>query len=158
MKHLRRASAHDEGMHTLVVDYCFPSEGGQQEITVLVVKELKTNAVGAFLVPSKEVTENLVEAVVDFMSGCECGRAILMSDGELAMVAMQEAVKNARHSDTILENSSKGDGQSNGAAEIAVREPEGLIRTWKVFVLNKMNVVVGNTHVLLPWLVSHMRR
>ena len=157
MKHLRSASAHDERMHTLVMDYCFPSEGGQQGITVLVVKEMKTNAVGAFIVPSREVSEYFVETVVDFMSGCGCGRAILMSDGELAMVAMQEAVKNARHSDTTLENSSKGDGQTNGAAEIAA---QGSRRndTNVESVRANQNERCGWQHTRAAPLVSHTRR
>ena len=71
------------------------------------------------------------------------------------MVALQEAVKNARQSDTNLENSLKGDSQSNGAAGNAVREAEGKIRTWKVFVQDKLNIEIDNKHVLLPWLVSH---
>ena len=51
-----------------------------------------------------------------------------------AIVALQEAVRNSRQSDTILENSPKGDSQSNGAAENAVREAEGMIHTWKMSV------------------------
>ena len=50
---------------------------------MLVVKEMKTKAVGAFMVPSKEVSEHSAMTVVDFMSGYECGRSILKSDGEL---------------------------------------------------------------------------
>ena len=38
MKHFRGASAHDERMHTFVMDYCFPSQG-------VVVNELKARAV-----------------------------------------------------------------------------------------------------------------
>ena len=30
-----------------------------------------------------------------------------------------------------------------------------MIRTWKVFVQDKLNIVTDNKHVLLPWLVSH---
>ena len=52
------------------------------------------------------------------------------SDGELAIVALREAVQTSRQSDTILEMPPKGDSQSNGAAENAVREAEGMIRTW----------------------------
>ena len=37
-------------------------------------------------------------------------------------VGLQEAIKNPRHSETLLENSPKGDSQSNGAAE----EVEGM--------------------------------
>ena len=62
-------------------------------------------------------------------------------------MALQEAVKNVRMSGTILENSP--------TAENAVREAEGIIRSWKVFVQDKLNIVIYNKHVLLPWLVSH---
>ena len=53
--------------------------------------------------------------------------AILKRDGQQPIVAL-----NLRQSDTILENSPKGDSQSNGAVEKAVRETEGMIRTWKM--------------------------
>ena len=101
---------------------------------MLVIKGMETKAVGAFMVPSRELS--------DFMNACEC-------------VALQEAVKNVPLGDTILEKSPKGDSQSHGAAENAVKVTEGMIRTWKVFVQDKLNIVIENKHVLLPWLVSH---
>ena len=107
------------------------------------------------MVPSKELSDYLVKIVADFMNACGCGRTILTSDGKPSNVALQEAVKNVRLSDTILENSLKGDSQSKGAAENAAREAEGMIRTWKVFVQDKLNIVIDSKHVLLPWLVSH---
>ena len=85
----------------------------------------------------------------------DVGRAISKSDGQPSIVALQEVVKHVRQSDTILENSPKGDSQANGAAENAVREAEGMIRAWKVFVQDKLSIVIDNKHVLLPWLVSH---
>ena len=57
-------------------------------------------------------------------------------------------MKNSRQGDTILENSPKGDSQSNGAAENAVREAEGMIRTWKVYVEEKLKAVMDSKHVL----------
>ena len=48
---------------------------------MLVIKEMKTKAVGAFMVPSKELSDYLMKVVVDFMNACGCGRAILKSDG-----------------------------------------------------------------------------
>ena len=41
--------------------------------------------------PNKGANEHLVTSVVDFMSGCGCGPAILKSDDERATVALQEA-------------------------------------------------------------------
>ena len=89
--------------------------------------------------------------------GAVCGRAKLKSDGEPAIVALQEAGKNSRQSGTILENSPKGDSQSNGAAENAVREEEGMKRTGKMSVEEELKAVIDNKHVLLPWLVMHAR-
>ena len=89
------------------------------------------------------------------MSGCGCGRAILKSDGEPATVARQEAVNKTRQSGTMLENSPKGDSQSNGAAENEVRKTEGVIRMWKMSVEEMLKAVIDNKHVLLPWLVMH---
>ena len=73
---------------------------------------------------------------VDLTSGCGCGGAVPKSDGEPAKMALQKAVKNTRQSDTIQENSRKGDRLFNGAAE-NVREAEGMTRTWMVFVQDK---------------------
>ena len=86
--------------------------------------------------------------------GAGCGRAKLNSDGDLAIVALQGAVK-TRQSDTRIENSPKGESQSNGAAENAVREEEEMIRTWKMSVEEELKAVIDNKHVLLPWLVMH---
>ena len=87
---------------------------------MLVIKEMKTKAVGAFMVPSKELSDYLVKIVADFMNACGCVRAILKSDGEPSIVALQEAVKNVRLSDTILENSPKG-GRRNDTNVEGVR-------------------------------------
>ena len=43
----------------------------------------------------------------------------------------------------------------HGAADNAVREAEGMIRTWKMSVEEKLKAVFDNKHVLLPWLVKH---
>ena len=69
------------------------------------------------------------------------------------LLLFKEAVKNSRQSDTFLENSPTGDSESNGAAENAVREAEGMTRTWKMSVEEKLKAVIDNKHVLLPWLV-----
>ena len=74
---MKHDSVSDEGkLHTFVMDYCFPSQDGQQGITVLVIKETKTEAISSFMVPNKGASEYLVKAVVGFMSGCGCGRAM----------------------------------------------------------------------------------
>ena len=100
-----------------VVEYCFPSQGqSAKESQCWVIKEPKTKAISTFMAPNKRPMNTLPKQCVDFMSGCGCGRAIVKCDGDLAVVAVQEAVKNSRQSDTSLEINTNGGSQSNGAA------------------------------------------
>ena len=103
------AGSDEEKLHIFVVDYCFPSQGSQQGITVLVIKETKTKAITAFMVPNKGANEYLAKAVVDFMKVRLRSRLSQKSDGELVIVDLREAGKISRESDTILELSPKGD-------------------------------------------------
>ena len=118
MKHHRSTGAgSDEGkLHTFVMDCCFPFQGSQQGITVQVDEHACGSEQKCQRIP-REGSGGLHE-------GCDCGCAILKSHGALAIVALQEAAKNSRQSDTILENSPTRESQSNGAAENAVREAE----------------------------------
>ena len=64
------------------------------------------------------------------MSGCRCGRAVLRGDGDPEIGAHQEAAKNSRQSNTILENSPKGTvSHMEEAADNAVSHAEGMVRT-----------------------------
>ena len=159
MKHHRSIGAgRDEGKLRHIRDGLLLTITRQSEqgITVLVIKESKTKAIRTFMVLNKGASEYFAKTVAVFMSGCGCGRAILeKGDGETAIFALQEAVKSSRQSDTILEHSPTGDSHSNGAAENAEREAEGMIRTWKTSVEEKPKAVMDNRHVLLPWLVMH---
>ena len=86
LTHFRNTTADEERLHTFEMDYCFPSQGSQQGITVLVVKEMQTKAVGAFMNPSEELIGYWVRVVEDFRSACGCGRVILKSDKEPSLV------------------------------------------------------------------------
>ena len=57
LKHFRNTFVDEERLHTIEMDYCFPLHGSYQGITVPVIKEMKTKAVGAFMVPSKELSD-----------------------------------------------------------------------------------------------------
>ena len=50
-----------------------------------------------------------------------------------------------------------GDSASNGAAENAVRDVEGIRRPWKYFMETKPGIRMDNKHVLMPWDIQHAR-
>ena len=116
MYHKRSGAESDEAiLHTLLMDYCSPSQGSEQGNTVLFIKATMTKAISTFFAPNKGARKDHVTTMTDFMSGCGCGRAMLKSDGKPTIVALQEALTNSRQSDKFLENSPKEDSQSNGA-------------------------------------------
>jgi hypothetical protein len=115
------------------------------------------------MVPTKG-GEWVVKTLVKIIDSHGYGRVLLKSDNERAIVAVQKAVQAARTAETAIDDqlretmeelAPRGDSQSNGAAENAVREVEGMLRTWKLHVEEKLNCVIDNKHVLLPWLVQH---
>ena len=86
-----------------VMDYCFPSQGKEQTLIVLVVKDMEAKAVTTLLAPNKGYDEWVVESVSKFMDGCGYGRSILKSDGEPAMLALKEAVKQSSEVEVVCE-------------------------------------------------------
>ena len=89
------------------------------------------------------------------MSGCGGGRATLKSYGETAIVALQGAVKKSRQSDTILENSPKGDNQSKWSSRErskgSSRNDTHVEDVW----LGKLTAVSDYKLVPLGWFVSN---
>ena len=73
---------------------------------------------------------------------------------EPAIVDLSEAVKRAREGDTLIENSKVKDSQSNGRAERAVQEHEGLVRTMKLALERRLGRKVHSTHPVMNWLVE----
>ena len=57
-------------------------------------------------------------------------------------------MKNSKQSDTILENSPKGDSEPHRAAENAVKEAQGMIRMRKMLE-EKWKGVMDNRHLIL---------
>ena len=154
----------DKGMPEFVMDYCFPAQAEQDPLIVLVCKERKSGSTNSMLVPNKGHDEWVINMLVNFIESHGFDRIILKSDNEPAIVALQQAVKLMRVAraapcdadrGTVLESSARGDSQSNGAAENAVREVEGMIRTWKLYIEEKLGQTLDNQHILLPWLIQH---
>ena len=82
-------------------------------------------------------------------------RIIMKSDTEGPIQALKMFVKDVRNGETILEDVVKGDSASNGKAEKAVRDVQGMIRTWKDAVETSYSIQLESNHILIPWIVRH---
>ena len=63
---------------------------------------------------------------------------------------IQNEVIRRREAETIPENSPKGESQSNGDIENAIKQVEGQIRTMKIALENKLQERIGPELPILP--------
>merc|ERR1711867_282383 len=80
---------------------------------------------------------------------------VLKSDGEPAIVALKQRVKQERPERIVLEESPVKESQSNGANEYAIRQVQGQIRTTRDCLESRLGVKLTGEDTIFPWLVSH---
>ena len=71
------------------------------------------------------------------------------TDGEPAIIALREAVTSLRDGETIPESLAKGESQSNGKVERAVRTLRARMRTMKYYIQDKANMKIGSDQPIL---------
>ena len=159
-----------EEVFVVSIDYGFfgapgdlPSDAvGGAQMPVLVVRDRKSKALFAHLVPSKGVEHFYPEhALVRDIKFLGYPSVVIKSDQAPAIKALAEAVKNSFAAKggvrVQLENSPKGDdhGKSNGEAEAAVEITQGLCRTYKDACEKGLGELIDPRSPFLGWLVEH---
>ena len=79
---------------------------------------------------------------------------IIKSDQENAIVDVLKEIRRLRKSNTELEHSPVEEHESNGVAERAVQQHEGMCRTGKLALETRLNCEVRCTHPIITWLVQ----
>jgi len=140
-------------------DYCFLRDKvGDPSLPVLVGKDRATGALVAHAVPekgaglewtAKQVCRDLVKLGIG-------GQVVLKADQEPALKSVLEEVIKLRGSDrTIPEFSPTGESQANGLAERGVQTVEGLVRSHKLELEEKIGAKVSVQEPVVAWLVEH---
>ena len=76
----------------------------------------------------------------------------MTSDGEqniLNMVGVVQMMRGSRDKDTILEQSPRGESSSNGGAEQSNKEVEGVVRTLKSSIEEKIGKLLARQGVIM---------
>ena len=134
------------------------------QVKVLVVKDLKTKAVFAHVVPQKGVDADgyAVVRLVEDIKWLGHTRVILKADNEKAIVKLlHDSLRRIKTEVMGLEQVSKEhppsyDSRSNGAIENAVKSVQGLLRTIKLGFEGRIQQTVPNSHPMLAWMVEHV--
>ena len=102
-----------------------------------------------------EYSQYLVNTVLRDLEQLAHGKMVFKTDQELAMMALQERLRQARQQPTVLENSPVEQSQSNGVVEKAVQEVEGIVRTLVSALEERINWRIPPNAPVLAWLVEY---
>ena len=157
------------------MDYCFLTEDVEKEagehgeaesaradtsITVAVMQESLCRSVWAYAVESKgSMEEWMIQQVCDDLEtvGLKNERLVLTSDQESSIVDVMKEMQKARECEfgSALDNSRVGDSDSNGTIENAVGSVEGVARTLRIALEEKVGQRILATDPIIPWLIRH---
>ena len=134
----------------------FGGEGDEETLAVQIAKDVGTKMLFAHVVPKKGVMVN--HGVTQLMKDIDRvghKKLCLKSDGERALVAIQEELRKQRIDETLSENSLVGDSRSNGIAERAVQSVAEQIRVLRTALEAKLKAKVPGNHPVICWLIEH---
>jgi len=140
-------------------DYCFlRDKTGGPSIAVLVGKDRQTGALLAHEVPEKGVglewtAKQVCRDLIKFGIG---GQVVLKGDQEPALVALiEDVIKQRGSSRTVPEWSPTGESQANGLAERGVQTIEGLVRSHKLELEEKLGEKIPIEKPIIAWMIEH---
>ena len=139
----------------VALDLCYPDmvdehgerlEGKSSCTPVLVGKCSNTKAIFAHLLPSKEVNNKLVQAVIKDIANLGHVAVVIKTDQEPATKNLANRIQEARVQSTLVEHSAQYEPQSNGGAERGVRTVKELICTYKDAIESRLKAPLPENH------------
>ena len=154
MEQHRQAKHEERAVPTFCLDYFFFGEENKG-LPHLQFKDDRSEMCWASPIPAKGNDAFAVNFVLGTLNEVGYNRLILKSDNEPSIKALKAQVKGASKMDVTLEESKTGDHQSNGLAEVAVRETKRQCRSMKSSLQEKLNCEIDEMHPLLIWIARH---
>ena len=143
-------------------DFCFPGEEETgKNLVVLVGRMRDTRMTMSTVVPTKTTGEFASTRILAYMRecGCEMAKAVIKSDQEPAIISMMSDVVRLRAAkgaeETIPENSPTYSSQSNGVVERGVQAVEGMIRSLRSALEERISEKLDIGDAIWPWLVEY---
>ena len=126
-------------------------------LRIVVGKDEATGAVVAHRIEAKGPTDEwIVRRLVKDVEELGRGDIIVKTDGEPAMIAIQRGMAVLRKDlMTKPENPLAYNPESNGAAEKAVQDVSGQIRTLKLAVEARIGAMIPENHNMMDWIIEH---
>ncbi len=129
---------------------------------ILVVKDLKSKAIFAHVVPQKGVDADgySVVRLMEDVRWLGYTKVILKADNERAIVKLLaeslRRIKTEAMDQVMREHPPSYDSRSNGSIENAVRQVQAHLRTMKFSLERRVSSQVPASHAIMSWLVEHV--
>ena len=156
-RHHRTTVRSELGVPLMGIDFFFlGDENSSGTIPAVVLKDYGTKAVFAHVIPAKgcEYEWTATQVVHDILK-IGYDTVILRSDQEPAISAFTEKVKELFGAGAQVEWAPRGDKNANGLAERAAQAVEGVARTLKLELEERLGRSIPVTHPIVTWLVRH---
>ncbi len=144
------------------VDHCFfRNRPGEDSVPTLVMKDRESLALAAHVVPYKggDNEWTVKQAARDLRRWGIRGDLTLRSDQERALVDFCGELAKQRQDGanvrTFLENNGVGESQSNGCIESGVKAVEGMVRTFKFALEERIQSGIKVDELVFMWLLEH---
>ena len=127
---------------------------------IVVVRDHNTRVTFAHMLQGKSTTKEeyslyVINAILRDIEHLGHKKIVFKTDQEAAMKGLQERIRMARSDQTILENSPVEESQSNGVVEKAIQEVEGMVRTLKSALEERIGHKIKPESPILGWLIEH---
>ena len=128
----------------------------EKNVKTLVMKDEVSGAVVSYKLSKKGPSDEwLMRRIVKDLK--EMGRTdiILKTDGEPALVAVQEAIQARRPGRTMLQNPPAYNPESNGACEKAVQDVGAQTRALKIGLESRLREPISDNSPIVEWMIPH---
>eukprot|EP00971_Amphidinium_carterae_P343376 6483103-Amphidinium_carterae.1 len=145
---------HDATVPELVMDYYFL---GEENATVphVVLKDRKSDAYFSTCLDVKGSTY-AIAFIAGAVQWLGYKRVVMKSDGEPSIVSLKKkAIESLPGVECVPKEAPVGDSRAQGAAENAVKQLKGMIRTLKTATEERYMCSIGANNCLLAWMPRH---
>ena len=175
--HSRIKSGRDEDLPHAAIDYTFFTQAGAKKAedlseeekldeskanTVLVMKDSMIGSIFAYLVGKKGATNEdwLAKQMLDDLDslGLNRSRIVMKSDPEKSIEDVKKDIarrRTANGQNTTQESIAVGDSDMNGKVERGIQEVNGVVRTLRSALEERLGCNITINHPLFPWMVRH---
>ena len=162
--HRKVVDKEEDQLPVISIDYGFfgaPGVDGatgvaDHEMPVMIVFDRASKSIWSHVVPSKGIMHPWsTKALIDDLNKTGYKRVVIKCDQEPSIKAVAQAAKEGWEGEAIIENSPKGESQSNGEVERAVQSAHGLARTLKEAIEIQIKETLDPKSPTLAWLVEY---